>query len=82
MFESEEMAYKHFDGLVIELLGIGHVPSMKVDEFTKENEKILQAIKKLAHKIPVVVAPQTIYGRINMNVYTQAVQSRKCPLLC
>lgn len=74
MFESEVNAYKGFDGLVIELLGIGHVPSMKVDEFTKENEKILHAIQKLAKKIPVVVAPQTIYGRINMNVYTPGRQ--------
>ena len=74
MFASEILAYKNFDGLVIELLGIGHVPSMKVDEFTKENEKIIKAIKDLAHKMPVVVAPQTIYGRINMNVYTPGRQ--------
>jgi glutamyl-tRNA(Gln) amidotransferase subunit D len=74
MFASEILAYKGFDGLVIELLGIGHVPSMKVDEYTDENEHILKAIAELAKKMPVVVAPQTIYGRINMNVYTPGRQ--------
>jgi glutamyl-tRNA(Gln) amidotransferase subunit D len=59
---------------VIELLGIGHVPSMKVDEFTDENEHILKVIIELAQKMPVVVAPQTIYGRINMEVYTPGRQ--------
>ena len=81
MFESEVLTYKHFDGLVIELLGIGHLPSMKVDEFTKENEKILKAIEKLAKKMPVVVAPQTIYGRINMNIYTPGKQLLEAGLI-
>jgi glutamyl-tRNA(Gln) amidotransferase subunit D len=74
MFEEEMMAYKDFDGLVIELLGIGHIPSMKVDEYTMENQKVLQAVQHLADKMPVVAAPQTIYGRINMNVYTPGRQ--------
>jgi glutamyl-tRNA(Gln) amidotransferase subunit D len=74
MFASELHCYKGFDGLVIELLGIGHVPSMKVDEFTEENEHIIKEIANLAKKIPVVAAPQTIYGRINMNVYTPGRQ--------
>ena len=74
MFASELLAYKDFDGLVIELLGIGHAPTMKVDEFTGENEHILKAIEALAKKMPVVAAPQTIYGRINMNVYTPGRQ--------
>ncbi|MBN2053049.1 Glu-tRNA(Gln) amidotransferase subunit GatD [Candidatus Woesearchaeota archaeon] len=74
MFASEILAYKDFDGLIIELLGIGHVPSMKVDEFTEENEHIIKAIAELAKKMPVAVAPQTIYGRINMNVYTPGKQ--------
>ncbi|MBU1198842.1 MAG: Glu-tRNA(Gln) amidotransferase subunit GatD [Nanoarchaeota archaeon] len=74
MFASELLAYKDFDGLVIELLGIGHMPTMKVDEFTAENDKILLAIQELAKKMPVVVAPLPIYGRVNMNVYTPGKQ--------
>ncbi len=74
MYASEVLAYKDFDGLVVELLGIGHVPTMKVDEFTSENEKILKAIAEIAKKMPIVAAPQTIYGRIDMNVYTPGRQ--------
>jgi len=74
MFASEFESYKRFDGLVVELFGIGHIPSMKVDEFTGENENILKAVKTLAKKIPIVVAPQTLYGRIDMNVYSPGRQ--------
>jgi len=74
MYASEITAYKDFDGLVVELMGLGHLPSMKVDDHTDENEKIMHAIVELAKKIPVVAAPQTIYGRINMNVYTPGRQ--------
>ncbi|MBU0471481.1 MAG: Glu-tRNA(Gln) amidotransferase subunit GatD [Nanoarchaeota archaeon] len=78
MFASEFLAYKDFDGLVIELLGIGHLPTMKVDEFTSENDKLLKAVRELVKNMPVVVAPQTIYGKIDMNVYSpgrQLIQS-------
>jgi glutamyl-tRNA(Gln) amidotransferase subunit D len=70
MFSEEIDFYSKYDGVLIELLGIGHMPTMKVDQHTTENEKILSSIKKLASKIPVAVSPQTIYGRINMNVYS------------
>jgi len=74
MYASEILCYKDFDGLVVELLGIGHMPTMKVDEFTEENEKFLKALRELAKKIPVAVSAQTIFGRIDMNVYTPGKQ--------
>ena len=74
MFASEILAYKDFDGVVIELLGIGHMPTMKVDEFTEENTRIYDAIKQLAKKMPVAVSPQPIYGRVDMNVYSPGRQ--------
>lgn len=74
MFASEIEQYKDFDGLVIELFGIGHLPTMKVDEFTEENAKIYQSVKKLANNIPVVGTSQTIYGRVDMNVYSPGRQ--------
>ncbi|MFH1589365.1 MAG: Glu-tRNA(Gln) amidotransferase subunit GatD [archaeon] len=70
MFASEIEAFKDFDGLVVELFGIGHMPTSKVDEFTSENEKILKAITVLANKIPIVAAPQTLYGRLDLNIYS------------
>ncbi|MBU4502969.1 MAG: hypothetical protein KKA79_10325, partial [Nanoarchaeota archaeon] len=47
----------------------------KSDEFTGENAKIFNAIKKLIKAGTVIVmAPQTIYGRLQMNVYSPARQ--------
>lgn len=74
MFAEEFLAYKNFDGVVLELLGIGHLPTRKVDVHTDENEKIIDAIKFLAKKMPVVASAQTVYGRIDMNVYTPGKQ--------
>ncbi|MBM3200479.1 Glu-tRNA(Gln) amidotransferase subunit GatD [Candidatus Woesearchaeota archaeon] len=71
MYAREVEAYKGFDGLVIEGTGLGHAPITKSDEFTGENAKIFEAIKELIKKGTVVVmAPQTLYGRLQMNVYS------------
>jgi len=74
MFAEEFLAYKNFNGVVLELLGIGHLPTMKVDAHTEENEKIIDAIKVLCKKMPVVATAQTVFGRIDMNVYTPGKQ--------
>lgn len=70
MHAEEINAYKKFDGLILEILGIGHMPTVTIDEFTKEHKKILESIRKLAKRTVVGVAPQTIYGEVNMNVYS------------
>jgi len=71
MYAREVEAYKGFQGLVIEGTGLGHAPITKSDEFTGENARIFNAIKKLIQQGTVVVmAPQTIYGRLQMNVYS------------
>jgi glutamyl-tRNA(Gln) amidotransferase subunit D len=58
-----------YDGIVIEVSGIGHAPSNAGND--KLAVSIIPAIKSLTGSgIPVVVAPQTIFGRINMNIYT------------
>lgn len=57
---------KNFKGIVIEGTGLGHISSTS-DE---ENEKILEEIRKITKKIPVVMTSQCVYGRINMNVYS------------
>jgi glutamyl-tRNA(Gln) amidotransferase subunit D len=55
---------KGYKGFVIEGTGMGHVP-------TDADKSWIPVIKKLAKKgIPVVIATQTIYGRVNTNVYT------------
>lgn len=70
MFASEVEAYRGFDGLVIEATGLGHFPSAAVDTYTKENAKVFAAVGRLAKRMPVALAPQTVYGRLNLQVYS------------
>ncbi|MBU1204769.1 MAG: Glu-tRNA(Gln) amidotransferase subunit GatD [Nanoarchaeota archaeon] len=71
MFAEEFLAYKDFDGLVIEGTGLGHLPNEEIDEYTKENKKIFNALSDMIKKgLVAVMSSQTIYGRLQMNVYT------------
>jgi len=72
MFAEELEFYKNnkFDGLILEGTGLGHFPITNDDEYTKENGEIRTAIKSLCEKMPVVMSLQTIYGSVNMNVYS------------
>jgi len=70
MFTEELEAYKGFDGLVIEGTGLGHIGITEVDLHTKENAELGKALKHFAEKMPVAMTSQTIYGRINMTVYS------------
>ncbi|MBR9700432.1 Glu-tRNA(Gln) amidotransferase subunit GatD [Candidatus Woesearchaeota archaeon] len=70
-FPEEFEVFASFDGLLLEGTGLGHVPITGIDEFTKEfHPKIREKIEALIKKIPVVMTTQTIFGRINMNVYS------------
>jgi glutamyl-tRNA(Gln) amidotransferase subunit D len=60
----EFLVEKGYKGFVIEGTGMGHVP-------TNAEMTWIPNIKKLIKDgIPVVIAPQTIYGRINTDVYS------------
>ena len=64
-----ESLSKFYDGIVIAATGLGHVPTNPFKD--KLAKSIIPALKSLIDSgIPVVIAPQTIYGRINLNVYT------------
>jgi glutamyl-tRNA(Gln) amidotransferase subunit D len=64
-----ESLSKYFEGVVLTGTGLGHVPTNpSQDKFARS---ILPAIKNLINSgIPVVIAPQTIFGRLNLNVYS------------
>lgn len=64
-----ESLSKFYEGIVIAGTGLGHVPTNPFDDkFTKS---LVPTLKSLIDSgIPVVIAPQTIYGRIDMSVYT------------
>ena len=70
MFEEELKAYSKFDGLILEGSGLGHWPINVVDELTTSHKKMYETLKKLTMKIPVAMTSQTIFGRVNMNVYS------------
>ena len=58
-----------YDGVVIAGSGLGHVPANVSSD--KDAAPILKEVAALISSgIPVVVAPQAIYGRINLNVYS------------
>ena len=71
MFAEEFLAYKNFDGLVIEGTGLGHLPNEEIDKYTKENKKIFTTLKDMIKNgLITVMSSQAIYGRLQMNVYT------------
>ncbi|MBW2969024.1 Glu-tRNA(Gln) amidotransferase subunit GatD [Candidatus Woesearchaeota archaeon] len=71
MFADAVLAFKKYDGLIIEGTGLGHAPIMEIDSLTKEHTKIYSAIKELIDNDTIVaLTTQTIYGEINMNVYS------------
>jgi glutamyl-tRNA(Gln) amidotransferase subunit D len=58
-----------YDGVVLMATGLGHIPTNPFND--KLATPILPAVKGLIESgIPVVIAPQTIYGRLDLNVYT------------
>jgi len=64
MYANEFLQYKNYNGLIIEATGLGHIP---IDNDI-ENKKIFNALKNL--KIPLVITTQTVFGSINLNVYS------------
>jgi len=60
---------KNYDGVVIAGTGLGHVPANPFND--KRSVSVVPEIADLVKSgIPVVMAPQTIYGRLNLSVYT------------
>ncbi|MBI4438856.1 Glu-tRNA(Gln) amidotransferase subunit GatD [Candidatus Woesearchaeota archaeon] len=71
MHADQFLAYRGYDGLIIEGTGLGHIPNQQTDNHTTEHTKIHGAVKTLIKEgTTIVMAPQTVYGRINMKVYS------------
>ncbi len=82
MYAGEVLAFKGFDGLVVEGTGLGHAPISEIDEFTKEHTRIRKSLTDLSKGGTfLVMASQTIYGRINMDVYSPGRTIQKCGML-
>jgi glutamyl-tRNA(Gln) amidotransferase subunit D len=70
MYADQFFMFKRYDGLVIESTGLGCLPISEKDRDTRESGRILNAIKSLIkHGVVVAEAPETINGRLVLNVY-------------
>lgn len=70
LMPEELKAYSKFDGLILEGTGLGHFPIEQIDDESKLNRKIFEELRKLAAKMPVCMTTQTVFGRVNLNVYS------------
>lgn len=61
---------KNCEGLVIEGYAFGQLPINVVDEHTKYHAELLEKIKSIAKKMPVVIVSQRPYGVLHMTVYS------------
>ncbi|MCC7552693.1 Glu-tRNA(Gln) amidotransferase subunit GatD [Candidatus Micrarchaeota archaeon] len=65
-----------YDGIVLAGTGLGHVPTNAFND--KNSKSILKEIQGLIKSnIPVVMSPQTLYGRLNLNTYTYGRQLKQ-----
>lgn len=70
LYPEEFKVYEKFDGLILEGTGLGHFPIEQIDDETKLNKKIFDEIKKIASNKVVCMTTQTVFGRVNLNVYS------------
>jgi len=67
--ETVENIARNYDGIVIAATGLGHVPTNPSND--KLARSLVPILKNLINSgIAVVLAPQTIHGRLNLNVYS------------
>ncbi len=67
----EILTQEKYRGLLLEGTGLGHTPANEIDEFTAQNKRFFDNIRRFIHAGGVAaMASQTIYGRVNMNVYS------------
>jgi glutamyl-tRNA(Gln) amidotransferase subunit D len=65
---------KGYRGIIIEAFGLGQVAS---DQWVKDKKMSwTSVIRKVSKKVPVFFAAQTVYGRLNPNVYSEAREAQ------
>ena len=69
-----------YEGIVLAGTGLGHIPTNPHGD--KLAKPVIDAVKELIAKgIPVVMAPQTLYGRVNMNVYAYGIAGKEAGVI-
>ena len=82
--EFEFYQKNYFNGVILEGTGLGHTPLYVIpgDEVTNIHKDIHEALEKLIESgCVVVMTSQTLYGRINMNVYSKGRDLQKLGVL-
>jgi len=81
MYAEELNFYKDYEGIIFEGTGLGHMSNNEFDEVTKENGKIMEEIRKLSKKTVLVMTSQCLYGRVDMNVYSEGRKNIEAGIL-
>ena len=82
MFPEQFEFFKNYKGLVIEGTGLGHAPVGVPNESSKIHAKNLEVIKKLVKNgCIVVMTSQCIFGRVQMHVYSNAIDLVKAGVI-
>ncbi len=69
-----------YEGIVLAGTGLGHIPTNPHGD--KLAKPVIDAVKELIAKgIPVAMAPQTLYGRVNMNVYAYGIAGKEAGVI-
>jgi len=68
---------KFYDCCIIEGTGLGHLAVEVVDDVTKEHSENLKILSNLSKETKLIMGTQTVYGGINMNVYSSGREIQK-----
>ncbi len=70
LFKEEIENLNIYDGVILANTGLGHLGISEFDDISKYNEQNFEALKKIVSQMPVCIGLQSVYGKVNMNVYT------------
>lgn len=75
IFQDEIKMLEYYDAVVVEGTGIGNVPEHKNN--LKKDGKLLGEFEKLAKKIKIIPAVQTVYGEVSLDIYSRGRDIQK-----
>ncbi|MFT4244816.1 MAG: Glu-tRNA(Gln) amidotransferase subunit GatD [Candidatus Woesearchaeota archaeon] len=74
LHKEEIEALRLYDGVILSGTGLGHIGLSEFDDISTKNLENYEAIKKVASQIPVCVGVQSVYGKVNINVYSSGIR--------
>jgi len=81
LFPEEITTLKIYDAVIIEGTGLGHIAINEIDKSTKIHLENFNKLDNLSKKIPVIMSTQTVYGEVNLNVYSTGRELQKLNIL-